>query len=73
MKRGREDKGRGMGGGRREGDGGKDRRRERGRRVEGEEGERINHIQSSVVVMVTSLQSRLMEVLPIVRLDTRTL
>ena len=43
---------------------------------EGEEGEnvaRINHIQSSVVVMVTSLQSRLMEVLPIVRLDTSTL
>ena len=46
MERGREDKGRVMGGGRREGDGGKDRRRERGRRVEGEEGERINHIQS---------------------------
>ena len=29
--------------------------------------------QSSLVVMVTSLQSRLMEVLPIVRLDTSTL
>ena len=48
------------------------RQRKRMREKAGREGGR-KYNPSSVVAMVTSLQSRLMEVLPIVRLDTSTL